>query len=230
MAHYDDVIMPRSVRFGSSSGPTTSTQVVVTGGGHRKANRRWDQHLRRFALTYLREPEDIHAILEIFEGVDGPANSFLARDWNDWNTTAGRMKPGDEAQITAFDQPLRNTADNSFLADGATRTFQMVKRYLPGSAGHTRVIEKPQAGTIRAAVDGVELLEGSPTDFTVNTATGIVTFQTAPGATGSPTAVPVTWGGAFHVPVAFVNDEFIQGLQSAETTELPDIPLIEVRL
>ena len=229
MAHYDDVIVPNQVRFGSSSGPATSTQVLFTGGGHRKANQRWSQHLRRFQLSYVRKIEDLFALQEIFEAVEGPAHSFLARDWNDWNTRAdANMAPGAETGVTAFDQPLRNTSDNSFTGDGTTKTFQMVKRYVVGSAAHTRVIQKPQSGTIKVGVDSAE--QSDPGDYSFDPATGIVTFVVAPGASVSPTAVAVTWGGAFYVPVAFVQDQLPQTLRTAKTSGLPSIPLIGVRL
>ncbi len=80
-------------------------------------------------------------------------------------------------------------------------------------------------------MDGIAFEEGgSPDGFSVDYATGIVTFASPPGATGSPTGVPVTWGGAFHVPVAFEGDEFIQSLDTHDASSVPDIRLIEERL
>ena len=232
MAHFDDVVMPNTVRFGSTSGPATSTQIAFTGGGFRKANQRWDQHLRRLTLSFVKSVANLQAVVDIFEVMEGPANSFLTRDWGYWHTAADKdMRPDGDAGVTAFDQPLRNTADSTFLADGTTLTFQMVKRYIKGSATHVRVIKKPQNGTIKVGVDGVAQFEGaSPSEFEVDYSTGIVTFQTAPGSVGSPTAVAVTWGGAFYVPVAFVQDELPQTLRTRETSGLPSVPLVEVRL
>lgn len=232
MAHYDDVILPTKLALGSGTGPTTSTDVVFVGSGTRYANSRWSQKLRRFNIGYnVRSLADAYAILRIFEAVDGPGNSFLIRDWNDWNTTEGAMGPAGLDQASALDQPLRNTADLTFLGDGLTTTFQMVKRYTVGaSAAHTRIINKPQPGTVLVAVDGVEVTEGSPTDYTVDYATGIVTLQTAPGALISPTAVAVTWGGAFHVPVAFSGDDFLTTLETYDGSAVPNIQLVEERL
>jgi uncharacterized protein (TIGR02217 family) len=224
MAHYDDVILPLGISAGTEIGPTTATDVAFTDSGYRKANQRWSN------LRYgIRTPEDAYAILKIFEAVAGPANSFLARAWNDWNTTEGRMENGGEAFVTAFDQPLRNTATGGTLGDGTTTTFQMIKRYSVGAAAsHTRTLKKPQNGTVKVAVDGVEQVEG--VDFTVDYSTGIVTFVSAPGASVSPTAVPVAWGGAFYVPVAFANDDFLESLEVYDGSNPPDIPLIEERL
>jgi uncharacterized protein (TIGR02217 family) len=232
MAHYDNVILPLSLSFGTTTGPKTSTDVSFTDSGFRKANRRWSQHLRRFNLRYaVRSPEDVYTLLKLFEAVDGPANSFLLRDWNDWNTTDGRMGDQGADFITATDQPLQNTVTAGIVGDGTTFTFQMRKDYTVGGATHSRTIKKPQSGTIKVAVDGVVFEEGgSPDGYSVDYATGVVTFASAPGAVGSPTGVPVTWGGAFYVPVAFEGDEFIQSLDTHDASSVPDIRLIEERL
>ena len=230
MAHYDDVILPTKLALGSGTGPSTSTDVVFVGSGYRYANSRWSQKLRRFNIGYnVRSLADAYGILKIFEAVDGPGNSFLVRDWNDWNSTEGAMGSTGLDQAAALDQPLQNTADLTFLGDGTTTTFQMVKRYTAGAtAAHTRTIKKPQSGTILVAVDGATQSEGG--DYTVDYATGIVTFTAAPGASVSPTAVSVTWGGAFYVPVAFSGDEFLTTLETYDGSAVPNIELVEERL
>ncbi len=231
MAHFDNVILPPSLSFGTTTGPKTSTDVSFTDSGFRKANRRWSQHLRRFNLRYgVRSPQDVYTILKLFEAVDGPANSFLLRDWNDWNTTDGRMEKGGDSNTTATDQPLENTVTKGIVGDGTTLTYQARKDYTVGGASHSRTIKKP-VSPIKVAVDGVVQEEGgSPDGFTVDYSTGIVTFTTAPGASGSPTGVSVTWGGAFYVPVAFEGDEFIQSLDTHDASSVPDIRLIEERI
>ena len=233
MAHFDDVIMPTSVRFGSQSVPITSTQQLFLTSGYRKANQRWSQKLHRLSLIYVRGTQGIHDLLKIWQAVEGPANTFLARDWHDWNTTDGLMEPGNESLVTNADQPLRNTVTNAFLGDGVTATFQMVKRYLQGAtAAHTRVITKPVNGTVKVAVDGEDASEGgSPDDFTVDYATGILTFANPPGAGVSPTAVPVTYGAEFRIPGHFLEDEgFVERLLTAKAGELPSIEWFEARL
>jgi len=227
MAHYDDVILPATVRFGSATVPLTSTQQVFTGSGARKVNRLWSQKLRRLRLAYVDEVAGIYDLLNTWEAVEGPAHSFLARDWHDWNTTAGAMRPGDEAKVAAFDQPLMNTGDGSFAGDGATTVFQCVKRYAAGAtAAHTRVIAKPEA-LILVAVDGA--VQSAGADYTLDPATGRVAFASPPGAGVSPSGVAVTWGGAFRLPVAFADDDsFVEELRSGATSGL-SVELLEVR-
>jgi uncharacterized protein (TIGR02217 family) len=62
-------------------------------------------------------------------------------------------------------------------------------------------------------------------DFTVDTATGLVTFAAAPaqGAT-------VTAGFEFDVPVRFDTDSIQTSAASFKAGEIPNVPVIEVRI
>ena len=226
MAHYDDAILPLTVKYGAASAPRTSTQITHTSTGYRKVNQRWSQKLRRLKLQYQLDQDDFYAVQKFWEALEGPTHSGLARDWNDWNSTAGLMEDGDDALITMLDQPMKNTATGLFVGDGSTRTFQLVKRYLSGSASHVRTIQKPQSGTVIVALDGVlQHTTGSPIDYSMDTATGIVTFTGPPAVGLAPTA-----GFAFYLPVAFTDDEAFE-MAVAEGGLLEASPdLLEVRL
>ncbi len=227
MTVYNDVIMPKTVRFGSLSVPEADIEQIFIASGARKANQRRSQKQHRLTLDYVKGTQGIHDLLKIWHALEGPLHTGLARDWSDWNTSDGSMEPGDETLITAFDMPLRNTTDDSFVGDGTTTTFQAIKRYLVGAtAAHTRTIKKLESGTVKAAVEGVEQTLG--VDFVVDLTTGIFTFTTAPGDSVSPTAVPVTGGFAFYVPAFFVeNQGFIQRLKTAKGSELQGLEMLE---
>ena len=75
----------------------------------------------------------------------------------------------------------------------ASTEFALLKRYSSGAQSWTRAIAKPVAGSVRVALGGVEQMSG----WTVDTTTGVVTFDTAPAA-----GVAVTAGFAFDVPSA----------------------------
>ena len=226
MAHYDDAILPLTVKYGAASMPRTSSQITHTATGYRKVNQRWSQKLRRLKLQYQLDDDAFDAVLKFWEALEGPTHSGLARDWTDWNSTAGLMRDGDESQITMLDQPMKNTVTGLLVGDGSTTTFQLVKRYLSGSASHIRTIQKPQSGTLIVALDGVlQHTTGSPIDYSVDYSTGIVTFTGPPAAGLAPTA-----GFAFYVPVAFTNDEAFE-VAAAEGGILEGSPdLNEVRL
>jgi uncharacterized protein (TIGR02217 family) len=151
---------------------------------------------------------DIYIIKDIFRSIDGPFGSFLIRSWDDWNTTFGLMEPGDESFITDVDAPLKNTVTGLLTGDGSTTTFQMIKEYKGGSAtaNHPQEIYKPQVGSVQVAVDAAAKVEG--VDYTVNYATGVVTF-----ILGAPAVATVpTYGAIFYEPVGFIDDELLQSL------------------
>jgi uncharacterized protein (TIGR02217 family) len=226
MAHYDDIILPDDIAYGSMTGPSTSTQQVFTNSGYRKVNSRWSQKLRKFQIGYgIKTPLDAYRILELFESVDGPTNTFLAKDWSDWNTSAGYMGQGDPP-LTAFDAPLVNTVTGLSEGDGSTKTFQMYKRYTKGAVSHLRKIQKPKSGTVLVGLNGV--VQTLTTHYSINHSTGIVTFVTAPQG-GSPSNLP-TWGGEFYVPVHFVSDDFLTSLETFNGNSVPDVELMEARL
>src|SRR5262245_58152122 len=85
--------------------------------------------------------------------------------------------------------------------DGDPAEFQLVKRYGAGGSQYVRLILKPVAGSALVAVEGVP--QESGTDFTLDAATGIVTFL--PGYIPADEA-EVTAGFEFDVPVRFDTD------------------------
>jgi len=228
MAHHDDIILASSdlaenPSFGSAGGPRVELDVIHLGSGFRKTNRRWSQHLRRYALRWdARDVTSATKIRDLYEALEGPQDSWLIVDPNDWNTGADQGELS-AAVTTAGDQPLRNTVTLLFTGDGATTTFDCVQRKTRGAAAqHTRDVKKPKSGTLKIAVNGVTKTEGA--DYTVNYATGRVTFTVFP-----PNGQSVTWGGEFYVPVAFAELDFeletIEGELRGGSAEL-----VEVRL
>ncbi len=228
MVHHPDVIIPATISYGSSSGPKALTDIVHNAGGFRKTNRLWKNYLRRFQLGFnVRSPESMAVMLSIWEAIGGPHESCNIIDHNDWNTTEGSMGSNGLASITKDDQPLRNTTDGTFLGDGTTTSFQMVKVRNQGAAAqHIRTITQPRLAdpTILIAIDTV--LQTIVTDYDNDSfPTGLVEFVTAPGVGELP-----TWGGAFYVPVAFTDDEFIQQLTTFDLSSVPNIEMMEVRI
>ncbi|HYG27663.1 MAG TPA: DUF2460 domain-containing protein, partial [Caulobacteraceae bacterium] len=111
--------------------------------------------------------------------------------------------------VSASDQTLG-------VGDGTRTAFQLVKAY--GEVA--REIRKPVAGTVVAALDGV-----ATSDFTVDAASGVVTFADAPAA-----GVEVTAGFQFDTPVRFDTDRIDVTLEGFEAGRVVAAPLIEVRV
>jgi uncharacterized protein (TIGR02217 family) len=104
--------------------------------------------------------------------------------------------------------------------DGHNATFQLIKRY----GEYVRPITKPQPGTVRAAVDGVQKTEA--VDFVVDLASGTLVFQ--PGKT-PPEGSKITAGFGFDVPARFDTDMLVISIKSFKAGDIPSIPIIEVK-
>ena len=99
--------------------------------------------------------------------------------------------------------------------------FQLVKRYASGAQSWTRAIAKPVAGSVRIALSGVD----QPSGWSVDIATGVVTFSAAPGAGFANTA-----GFEFDVPVRFDTDRIQTSVASFQAGDVPNVPVVEVRV
>lgn len=212
MAGFHEVRFPLSIGFGASGGPERRTDVVLLASGHEERNARWTDSRRRYdAGSGVHSVADLHTLLAFFEERRGRLHGFRWRDRTDW-------KSGDPQAIPMpTDQPIGT-------GDGTTMSFQLIKTYGSVFAPYDRKIVKPVAGTVRTAVAGTEKVEG--TEFTVNSATGVVTFLPGhvPGASAAVTA-----GFEFDVPVRFDTDRLDINLTAFEAGEVPTIPIVEIR-
>ena len=97
------------------------------------------------------------------------------------------------------------------------------KTYVSGLQNYERPITKPVAGTVRIAVAGdpkIEILE-----WTGDMTTGAITFVAAPGV-----GARVTAGFEFDVPVRFDSDGIQTSVASFQAGDVPNVPVLEVRL
>ncbi len=210
---FHEVRFPIAIGFGSSGGPERRTDVVLLASGHEERNARWADSCRRYnAGTGIRSLADLHQLVAFFEERRGRLHGFRWRDRADWKSCGPGEQPG------AGDQELG-------AGDGVTSGFQLKKRYGSAFAPYFRDIVKPVAGTVRVAVDGVEKAAGSA--FTVDAATGLVTFQ--PGHIPANGA-EVSTGFEFDVPVRFDTDRLDVNLAAFEAGDVPAIPIVEIRL
>ena len=209
MAHYDDVIFPIDLKIGSQTSPKAGVDVVYFDSGFRAVNRRWSQFLRTFTAELANETEDFYTFTRLFMALGGNQHSGLLRDWSDWNSSEGFMDRDafELGMVTPNDQPLLNSTTDQPGGDGSTVLFQLVKQYEIASAVHYDTIEKPDYNSIQVAVDGIVQTLGA--NYTLNAATGEVTFSVAPGSSQNP-----TWGGAFYRPAHFMDDEFPISLEA----------------
>jgi uncharacterized protein (TIGR02217 family) len=197
---------PLDIALGARGGPERTTDIVTLSSGREERNSRWAQSRRRYNAGYgVKSRADMQAVLAFFEERRGRFHSFLWRDGLDHSSGADTP--------TALDQAIGT-------GDGSTTAFQLSKTYGAAFDPYVRPITKPGEGSVKMAVNGVELASGG---FTVNTLTGVVTVAEAPAEDAAVTA-----GFLFDVPVRFDIDRLDIELSSFDAAEVPAIPLIEV--
>lgn len=207
---FHEVRLPARLAFGSTGGVERRTEIVTLGSGFERRSTPWAQGRRRYLIgANLRSLDDMAALTGFFEARRGRLYGFRFRDFADCKSCV----PG--ATLGPLDQTLGG-------GDGIRTGFQLVKCYGDGDDALERQITKPVVGTVRVAVDTVEL---DPAMFAVDLTTGMVTLEAAPVA-----GAPVSAGFEFDTPVRFDADRIEVTLESFEAGRMAAVPLIEVRV
>lgn len=208
---FHDIRYPTKLSFGSHGGPERRTEIVTLVNGHEERNSPWQDSRRRYdAGAGMRSLDDMEALISFFEARRGQLHAFRWKDWSDYKSCRPSLA------VSATDQVIG-------IGNGTTTTFQLSKTYQSGAQSYTRTIAKPVVGTVKAAINGV--VQITPTNFTVNAATGVITFQLPPSA-----GLVVTAGCEFDVPVRFDTDRISTSMATFQAGEIPAVPVIEVRL
>jgi len=205
---FHEVRFPDDISRGARGGPERRTQIVELASGDEERNASWANSRRRYDVAYgIRRADDLAAVVAFFEARNGRLHGFRFRDWADY-------KSGLPSQaITPTDQEIGT-------GNGSLTTFALLKHYSSGAQSWTRAIAKPVAGSVRLALGGVEQMSG----WSVDTTSGVVSFDTAPGA-----GVAITAGFTFDVPVRFDTDTLDVTLDIERLGSITSIPLLEIR-
>lgn len=208
---FHEVRFPATLSFGSVGGPERRTDVVTISNGYEERNSPWAHSRRRYdAGMGMRSLDDIETLIAFFEARFGQLFAFRWKDWSDYRSA----KPSQD--VSAFDQVLGN-------GDGEKIEFPLMKTYQSGAYNYSRPIGKPVDGSVRVGVEGAELNVG--VDCSVDTSNGLITFEQAP-----PSGSEVTAGFEFDVPVRFDTDRIQTSIASFKAGEVPNVPIVEVRI
>ncbi|RQP05513.1 MAG: TIGR02217 family protein [Paracoccus sp. BP8] len=208
---FHEIRFPANLSFGSVGGPERRTEIIALTNGHEERRTPWAHSRRRYdAGLGLRSLDDVAALIAFFEARAGQMHGFRWKDWADCKSCAP------SAAVSFLDQEIG-------MGDGVRREFALRKAYASGPARYWRPVAKPVEGTVLAGVGNVELRAG--VDFAVNTATGVVSFAAPPEA-----GAMVTAGFEFDVPVRFDTDRIAVSVASFQAGDLPQVPVVEVRL
>ena len=198
MTGFHEVRFPDNIAYGVTGGPEFATTVVVSGAGHEQRNVNWAEARGRWDVgTGLKTQVQLDALIAFFRARKGRAHGFRFKDWTDFKSAGQLIGIGD---------------------DTAT-TFQLIKRYPSGNLVEVRTVAKPVSGTVQIYLDGVEQLSG----WSVDIATGIVTFTTPPAVD-----VDVTADFEFDVPVRFDTDHMAVTIEIYKLHRWQQIPIVEL--
>jgi uncharacterized protein (TIGR02217 family) len=208
---FHEVRFPANLSFGSVGGPERRTEIVTLANGHEERNSPWAHPRRRYdAGLGLRSLDDLAALVAFFEARRGQLHAFRWKDWADFKSCAP------SATVSVTDQHLGE-------GDGVRTMWPLSKRYVAGPEPYLRPVLKPVAGTVVVGLAGEERIE--TLHWTVDTARGEIAFVDPPDR-----GVAVTAGFEFDVPVRFDTDRIAVSVASFQAGEVPDVPVVEVRL
>ncbi|SFR41558.1 TIGR02217 family protein [Yoonia tamlensis] len=208
---FHEIRFPASLSLGSVGGPERRTDIVTLANGFEERNTPWAHARRRYdAGMGLRSLDDIATLIAFFEARQGQLIGFRWKDWSDFKSCAP------SAETDAEDQ-LIGTGDE--IAD----VFQLTKTYRSGDTSYLRPVAKPVVGSVRVAIGGVVQTDG--VDYTIDHTTGLLTFGHPPDL-----GADITAGFDFDVPVRFDTDAIKTSVSHFQAGEIPDVPVVEVRV
>lgn len=208
---FHEIRFPASLSFGSLGGPERRTEIVTLANGFEERNTPWAHSRRRYdAGMGMRSLDDMELLVAFFEARQGQMFGFRWKDWADYKSSAASSDVHFEDQVIA-------------TGDGETSSFQLIKSYRSGDESYARPITKPISGTVRVGVAGDEMFEG--THFTLNSETGVIQFSELPEA-----GEIITAGYEFDVPVRFDTDAIRTSVASFQAGEVPNVPVVEIRV
>ncbi|WP_380052816.1 TIGR02217 family protein [Falsihalocynthiibacter sp. SS001] len=209
--NFHEVRFPATLSFGSVGGPERKTDVVTLANGFEERNTPWAHSRRRYdAGVGMRSLDDVEVLIAFFEARRGQLYGFRWKDWSDFKSARPSAEVDFEDQIIGH-------------GDGVTKTRSLSKTYESGSHTYQRPISKPVEGTVRVGIQGDPLQE--TIDFDVDYASGIVTFAHPPAQ-----GVAITAGFEFDVPVRFDADRIHTSVASFQAGDVPNVPIVEVRV
>jgi len=186
MAFKENLIFPEPVSIGAKGGPRFAVDISAAGSAEEQRVSRWTYPLYQYDLTNsVQILEQLQVVTTVYLIARGSQYGFRFKDPQDHTSSAisGQVI----ADISATDQYIGT-------GDASTLVFQLQKAYTYCGYTFYRPIYKPISGTVLVSLDGVATTSG----WSVDTATGKITFTTAPAS-----GVLIYAGYKFHVPVRF---------------------------
>lgn len=170
-------------------------------------NPKWKFTRRRGRMSW--GPKDLIGIQEFinFHEVVTTKHTWRIRDASDYNSTM----PG--LEIGPVDQQLQ-------IGDGVLTQVQLIKTYGYEGHFHSHPIYAPVDGTVRLAIDGVEINENA--DWTIDYSTGIITLDNP-----LPQNALLTGGYEYDLKCRLVDTEINQSYLVQDFTRIDSFTIME---
>lgn len=206
-----DLRFPIGIAVGATGGPVHSTTIVAGSTGYETTNANWADARRRWRINKdILSPALLDELLAWIIVTQGPARAFRFRDPSDWY--AGLVWTGDDL--------VTGTPVQIGTGNGSATAFQLAKIYsIGGGYTRSRAIKRPVAATVKVYLAGVEQSSG----WTLNAATGVVTFSSPP-----TNGAAVAWTGEFDIAARFEADDPQIRMRSVMRAVADGISILEV--
>ncbi len=210
---FHSVRFPTNISLGAVVTQERRTEIITLGSGYEERNSRWADSRRSYNAGYgVQTLDDLYQVLDFFEQQRGKLYGFLWQDPLEHKSCLPSQNPASNDQILG-------------VGDGLRTDFQLLKAYGQNYSVWRREITKPVAGSVIIAVNGVIMQEG--THYTIDYPSGVVRFALSAIPSTSHT---VTAGFLFDVAVRFDTDRLEVNMAHFSAGQIPDIPLIEIRV
>lgn len=193
---------------------TYRTDITVGRSGNEVRNALWQDPIYTFDIGAVIETRANAELLEaFFHSCKGREKGFLIQDLLDYAIP-----------------PSGSTPQSIGTGNGSQTVFPIYKTYTDAlSNTYQRYITRPFATGVEVYKAGVLQNSG----YTLSTTAGTITFSVAPGGGQAITVVVPK----FYLPVRFDTDELpidliihtIEGATVKTISEMPSVPLIEIR-
>jgi uncharacterized protein (TIGR02217 family) len=208
MSAFHNVSFPLKLARGAVGGPGRITEVFELGDGREARNTSFSASRRRWEVgSAIRSLDELAQITAFFEARRGKLHGFRFCDPADHKSCLP------SAAVTPLDQILG-------VGDGVRTAFQLIKTYGDDAGSYERLITKPIPASVRIANAGVEVpISG----FSVDGATGIVTFASAPTS-----GTQLRAGFSFDTPARFDADHLDVALDGFDAGRVVSLSLVEI--
>ncbi len=110
-----EIQFPSDISYGTTGGPTYSTDVVAMFSGREQRNSNWKNARAKYNIaTGVKTEEQLQALINFFRNCKGKAIAFRFKDWSDYSAKEQHIGVGD-GNRTKFQLVKTYVCDNNVV-------------------------------------------------------------------------------------------------------------------